>query len=248
MSLFKSSKNEDVFGKINIDDPDSYIVALDIRSAENPKHYYLSSAKKFNQVRKKWRFNRTNSIGRCGYDYNIIVEPTRMYEPLWLCFDCNTLVIHDQLYEISEHKIRTLFSEDFNPVRTVKKSFDSIEDARAYWATEEEAMVLYPNKIPKWVKYDGKFKVEIKFDDPIPETFENNKSRIKFFNKLFFVQFQELGYTDGFSASYYSAAGDGEHYIFNMESPKLFWEKLAGVKKENWREYSSFEVDLMFKK
>lgn len=246
---FNSLKGDIVFRDLKLDSPDSYLFVEDVRKGLN--HYYLDDPEKLDEAKRKWRFKKKDWTGRCGYDFHIRIKPDKGLRPIGICFMCNTLSLqtdgNSTRYEIDEARISMLLEEDFKPVRIVKKSFKNKEEAMAFWESENKELIMNPEKIPDWVKYDGKFTTVFKVDDPIPPSFENNKSRIKFFNQIFHKRLEELRYKDGFLASYYGPTGEEKEYFFDFYCKKDFWENFEGIKKEDWKPYSKFDLDLMFK-
>jgi hypothetical protein len=110
----KTSDSKKIFEKAGVAQPNFKIVATHIREGKNPKNYLLDEGDKLPLIVEKWRFEPKDSIGRCGYDYNIFFTNGEINIPISVCFLCNTLIFNNSKnYKISKKKIMTLLREDF---------------------------------------------------------------------------------------------------------------------------------------
>lgn len=95
-------------------EPNFKIVANHVRAGKSPKNYVLEDAGKLPTIIEKWAFEPGEVVGRCGYDYQIIITNGERTIPISVCFLCNTLVFnHLENYKVSKKQMMNLLIEDF---------------------------------------------------------------------------------------------------------------------------------------
>jgi hypothetical protein len=94
--------------------PNFNIVATHVRAGMAPQNYLLDDGEKLKSIVEKWRFKPGTSIGRCGYDYQILFTNGDTSITMDVCFLCKTLVFnHSQVFVLSKRKFLALLEEDF---------------------------------------------------------------------------------------------------------------------------------------
>lgn len=94
--------------------PDFKIIATHVRVNKKGKNYFLDDGNKLKSIVEKWRFEPGGSVGRCGYDYQMVLTNGNTEIPVSICFLCNTLILnHIGVYRISKRQILALLEEDF---------------------------------------------------------------------------------------------------------------------------------------
>lgn len=97
--------------------PNFKITATHVRAGKNGKSYLLDDGGKLASIVEQWRFEPGDSVGRCGYDYQIVFTNGASSIPISICFLCNILIFNGvQVYKTSERQIKTLLEADFTPL------------------------------------------------------------------------------------------------------------------------------------
>lgn len=110
----KTTDGKKIFEEVGHPQPNFKIVATHLRQGKTRKSYILDDADKLPVLVEKWRFEPGGSIGRCGYDYHILLTNGELTIPISVCFRCNTLVFNNlEKYKISKKQIMALLHEDF---------------------------------------------------------------------------------------------------------------------------------------
>ena len=250
--LFKRNKGEKIFQNMNFDTNNFQIVALNIRNniKQKHKHYVLNDTSKLKELIDKWRFKPAESIGRCGYDYNITFKNGPVELSMLLCFECNTLSVDSEIYEITESQIIKLLEEDFIPIRKIEKSFINKEDGQVFLEKERKNpdFIELPNRLPKWLKYQGRFTAFQKIDNSIHSEIENFNTKIEYAKNILVPQLDTFALGEDYSIDYYSRAIGVEqtNLGFFIHGSKNFFERIQ-TKKYGWEELSKFDMELFCK-
>ncbi|MBL7804206.1 MAG: hypothetical protein JNL02_10760 [Saprospiraceae bacterium] len=117
-SLFGPSRDSvKIFEGVGAPMPNFCIVATNVREGQPPENYVLDEGEKLVAVVDKWRFEPGGVLGRCGYDYQIVLTNGEMTIPVSVCFLCNILIVnHSMKFKTSRKQIRALLEADFRPL------------------------------------------------------------------------------------------------------------------------------------
>ena len=78
-----------IFADYNFED-ENY--SIEIKRMGGSSELLISEKSTLKMIKEKWDFNPTDSIGRCGYDYNLeIRKDGQLKDNCLMCFSCNTL-------------------------------------------------------------------------------------------------------------------------------------------------------------
>lgn len=114
-SLFSPSNNGvKIFEGVGAPMPNFRIVATKVRAGQIPKNYVLDDGHQLNAIVDKWRFEPGGTVGRCGYDYQIVLTNGDLNFIIDVCFLCNILIVnHSQVFRTSKRQIKSLLEADF---------------------------------------------------------------------------------------------------------------------------------------
>lgn len=239
-----------VFESFNFDSGEYILYAFDQRNRENPKHFFLNDQNKLKGLTEKWVFDKTDSIGRCGYDYDLNVFNGEKYEGgISICFNCNSLIVNknNTICTISESGIRRLIQEDFTPIRTEQHDFLTREEGIKFWNAHKDDVQLLPNqRLPDWLNFEGNCKLSIELEcpgnaDPKAQIQEAKQQMNEKINALLESGSFELSYRMCWTSSTIT------NYQFLLSTSKFNYDKLEGFKKNTWNGYSKFNLDLLYK-
>lgn len=114
MFFTKKPSGTRIFEGIDYPMPDFKIVATHVRAGKNRKSYFLDDGTRLKSIVEKWRFEPGGSVGRCGYDYQMVLTNGDLEIPVSICFLCKILIFnHKEVYKASKSQIQTLLEEDF---------------------------------------------------------------------------------------------------------------------------------------
>ncbi len=250
-SVEQENKGEKIFENMNFNSSNFQILALDIRPREKPKHYFLNDPRKLKEIINKWRFEPSDSIGLCAYDYSITFENGPLSSSILVCFLCNRLTIGDSIYEISEDLIRSLLKEDFTPIKIIKKAFKNKEEGIKFLKKERNHpdMINLPERLPLWIKHEGKFMVSIKLDNSALSGIADFDGKRKHANDLLAKQLERFSLGDGYSFHFFGIKrGEAEiSFIFTVNGSKLFFDKIQDLDKYDWGWFGKFELELFYR-
>lgn len=239
-----------VFESFNFDSGEYILYAFDQRSYGNPQHFFLNDLNKLKELAKKWVFDKKDSLGRCGYDYDLAVFNGKKYEGgISICFNCNSLIVDKDhtICSISESAILRLLQEDFTPIRTEQHDFLTREEGIKFWNARKDDVQLLPNQtLPDWLNFEGNCELSIELGssnntDFIAQTEEAKQQMNKKIGETLESGSFELRLRMRRSSSTYS------NYLFLLSTSKSNYNKLEDVKKDTWNEYSKFKLDLLYK-
>ncbi len=115
--LGKPQDNIKIFEGVGAPMSNFQIVATNVRAGHLPKNYILDDGNKLETIMEKWQFKPGGEVGRCGYDYQIVLTNGDLHIPVSICFLCKILIVnHLQVYKISKKQILSLLEEDFRPL------------------------------------------------------------------------------------------------------------------------------------
>ncbi|HLP93170.1 MAG TPA: hypothetical protein VK168_03995 [Saprospiraceae bacterium] len=115
--LADSVKPFRIFDSLEAPEPNFSIVVRHVRQGKKSRNYLLSDADKFPGIVEKWCFPPGDAVGRCGYDYQLVLTNGEQVITADICFSCKTLVFqHRHVYAISPGEIMRLLEEDFVPL------------------------------------------------------------------------------------------------------------------------------------
>lgn len=84
-----------VFENFDFEEEGYSIIFKEIRSDSNSK-FEIIDKQLLKKIQKDWTFKLTNSLGRCGYDYQITVKKEdQIIKTFLMCFSCSTLYSSD---------------------------------------------------------------------------------------------------------------------------------------------------------
>jgi hypothetical protein len=202
----------------------------------------MDNPSKIGAVLKKWAFEPTDSMGRCGSDYLLLFYKDNVQiDYSYFCFQCNRLVFEDLIFEISQTEILRLLNNDFIPVYKHKKAFQSIEEGRIFWKEmkNQSEIICIQKKQPLWLKYDGKFQVN----------FSLNISSREEAEKFLTNQLQSALKTQEYKLRFASKkpSEEGFNYKCYVYGSKKLYDSIEGVLKQDWKELQNPELELLYK-
>lgn len=117
-SLFSPSKSGvKIFEGVGAPMPNFRIVATNVRTGQVPQNYVLDEGDQLAAIVDKWRFEPGEGLGRCGYDYQIVLTNGDQTITVAVCFLCNTLVFNgSQVFRASKRQIKALLEANFRPL------------------------------------------------------------------------------------------------------------------------------------
>jgi hypothetical protein len=239
-----------VFNNFNFDSGEYTLYAFDQRNSENPKHFFLNDQNKLKGLAEKWVFDKKNSVGRCGYDYSLVVFNGEKSEGgILICFNCNSLIVDKDhtICSISESDIRGLIQEDFTPIRAEQHDFLTRVEGIKFWDTRKDDVHLLPNQIlPDWLNFEGSCEVTIKLQNlnntDLKAQIENARQQL---NNNINAVFE----SGSFELMYRMCWNDSidTHYIFSLVTNKSNYDKMEGFGKDIWDEFSTFKLQLLYR-
>lgn len=239
-----------VFESFNFDSGEYILYAFDWRNSKNPKHFFLNDQNKLKELAGKWVFDKKDSLGRCGYDYDLNVFNGKKYEGgISICFNCNSLIVDKDhtICTISESDILRLIHEDFTPIRTEQHDFLTREEGIKFWDAHKDDVQLLPNQtLPEWLNFEGNCELSIDLESPGNADFkaqieEAKQQMNKKINAVLESGSFQLSYRRCWSSSTFT------NYQFLLSTSKSNYNKLEDVKKGTWNGYSKFNLDLLYK-
>lgn len=242
-----------IFNNFNFDSGEYTLYAFDQRNSENPKHFFLNDQNKLKGLAEKWVFDKKNSVGRCGYDYSLVVFNGEKSEGgILICFNCNSLIVNKDhtICSISESDIRRLIQEDFTPIRTEQHDFLTREEGMKFWNTCKDDVQLLPNQmLPGWLNFEGNSELTIKLKrprnaDPKAQIEEAKLQMNEKINAVLESGSFKLSYRMCWSSSTYSTYSN---YLFLLSTSKSNYDKLEGFDKDTWDEFSAFNLKLLYR-
>ncbi|HAD11832.1 MAG TPA: hypothetical protein DCF33_05265 [Saprospirales bacterium] len=106
-----------IFDSLEAPEPNFSIMVRHVRQGKKARNYQLADAGKFPGIVEKWCFTPGDTVGRCGYDFQLVLTNGEQVITADICFSCKTLVFqHRHVYAISPGEIRRLLEEDFVPL------------------------------------------------------------------------------------------------------------------------------------
>ncbi|MBL7826944.1 MAG: hypothetical protein JNJ57_09965 [Saprospiraceae bacterium] len=117
-SLFgNETPSTKIFEAVGAPMPNFKIEATHVRFGKRSQHYILDDGSKLASVIEKWQFKPGDVVGRCGYDYQMVLTNGELVMHVSICFICKTLIVnHTDVYRISKKRIMDLMEEDFKAV------------------------------------------------------------------------------------------------------------------------------------
>lgn len=240
-----------VFESFNFDSGEYILYAFDWRNSENPKHFFLNDQNKLKGLAGKWVFDKKDSLGRCGYDYDLNVFNGKKYEGgISICFNCNSLIVNKDhaICSISESDIRRLLQEDFTPIRTAQHDFLTREEGIKFWAAHKDDVQLLPKQtLPDWLNFEGNCELSIELESP--GNADDFKAQIQEAKQQMNEKINAVLESGSFQLSYYRCWSSSTimNYQFLLSTSQSNYNKLEGFKKGTWSGYSKFNLDLLYK-
>ena len=106
-----------IFESVGAPMPNFQIVATNVRAGQAPQNYIFDDGDKLEAIVEKWQFKPGGAVGRCGYDYQLVLTNGDLSLPVSICFLCKILIVnHLHVYKISKKHILGLLEEDFRPL------------------------------------------------------------------------------------------------------------------------------------
>lgn len=253
--LFGGNKLEKVFEMIEFDRSDLDIFVLDMRGLDNPTNYYLTNHNGLKGIKKKWKFEPKNTMGRCWYDYEIFLKDQEKYAAILICFECNSLTFMGSpnetptLFAIEKEKILQLLEEDFRRLNTVKKTFSSKKEGRDFWTEirRKNELYIFENKLPKWLKFDGRFSTNFKTHEYIDDKDVEKLSDNEFASQVFADYLKQYSTGDDFSLDCLTFMGATRGHYFYVNCTHELYERVEGLKKDAWKEFEDYSIFLHYK-
>lgn len=107
-----------IFDNLEALEPNFSIMVRHVRQGKKSRNYQLADAGKFPGIVEKWCFRPGDAVGRCGYDFQLVLTNGEQVITADICFSCKTLVLqHKQVFRISPRKIIRLLEEDFTALK-----------------------------------------------------------------------------------------------------------------------------------
>lgn len=245
-----SLKKEKILAGLYFDKGNASMFALDSRNTENPQNYYLEDYKKLNAIVKKWKFLPKDSLGRCGYDYIIHFENRHQKSHLAICFDCNTLIVNNsKIFSITEDEIRKVLTQDFILLKTIKKKFITSSEAKKFLEKNKAQpnILIIPEQLPYWLKYEGKFKVTVELSPTIIGDNEKEPSSVAeewLYNKLKIIS----GNNQFLLQNFATISGENSlNFWIMVYCNKVLFDQVENLEKGSWIPFITFEMDVYYK-
>lgn len=241
-----SNNNDSIKIFKDIDTSSNYLLALNIRSSINPKHFYLdlNDTEKFKSLMNNWTFELTDVIGRCGYDYSISYSDNINRELALICFSCNSLILNSsEFYHVDEAYFLTLLKQEFKPIHILKKVFSTTEEGRLYWANakNDSNLLIKPSTIPKWLNYEGKFELIVDINTSETQDSIIEKHTKSSLEKILHEYQLKIDYDFNI---YYRT---NSTFTFHLYANEELFQNLDYKRKSNFEKFKKFELDLFYK-
>lgn len=178
--FFKDKKGPSIFEEY-LHSEISFIQALNVREAEEPKNFYQDQKSDIQSFLAGWQLNPVDDFGRCGYDYTIkLFSGDTFATYASLCFHCERIKIDKMIYQLEREVILNQFNNYLKEAKTIIHSFQGRKEGRLFWAQEKSNPLLINAEFqaPAWEIFDGSFNVPVIFPNVDDLSSEDIEARL----------------------------------------------------------------------
>ena len=137
------------------------ILVKDIRTSAHNKQFYLPVVESSDVLRRTFPAEQATCVGRCGYDYSIILlKDGKPLRNALICFNCNRFLYEKQVIKIDRNSFYNfLLKNQFREIKTEVVHFDNVDAGRQFWEAKQKDQNIFSEwlELPDWIHYDGSF-------------------------------------------------------------------------------------------